>query len=164
MSIFSGLEDIVDSNRSLRDYTWFGLGGTADYVVTPRDVEQLKTVARRCSENDVPMYVLGFGSNLLIKDEGIRGAVIKLTRDEFEQMRFDGERVTAGAGVNLNKLVLGCVRKGLAGLEALTGIPGSFGGAVKMNAGGNFGDIGASVESVTLMDGRGKVFEKRSRS
>jgi UDP-N-acetylmuramate dehydrogenase len=68
--------------------------------------------------------------------------------------------VTAGAAVPLSKLVLDCVDKGLSGIEALTGIPGAVGGAVKMNAGGNFGDIGAAVESVTLMDAHGAVFEK----
>ncbi|MHC4244895.1 MAG: UDP-N-acetylmuramate dehydrogenase, partial [Planctomycetota bacterium] len=75
-------------------------------------------------------------------------------------IEFDGEEVTAWAGAELSKLVLTCVEKGLSGIEALTGIPGSVGGAVKMNAGGNFGDFGSSVETVTLMDSDGNVFEK----
>ncbi|MHC4193475.1 MAG: UDP-N-acetylmuramate dehydrogenase, partial [Planctomycetota bacterium] len=74
--------------------------------------------------------------------------------------QLDSDRVTAWAGAELGKLVLDCVRKGLSGLEALTGIPGSVGGAVKMNAGGNFGDIGAAVQTVTLMDKEGNIFEK----
>ena len=160
MNIFSGLEDIVEADCSLHEYTWFGLGGKADFVITPGSVEQLRTIVQRCNENGVAMYVLGFGSNLLIKDEGLRGAVIKLAGSEFEAVSFEGEQVRAGAGADLNKLVLDCVRKGLSGLEALTGIPGSVGGAIKMNAGGSFGDIGASVESVTLMDNQGNVFEK----
>jgi UDP-N-acetylmuramate dehydrogenase len=106
------------------------------------------------------MRVLGFGSNLLISDDGVKGAVIKLDTEQFAQTEFDNMTLTAWAGAELAKLVLTCVQKGLSGLEALTGIPGSVGGSVKMNAGGNFGDIGAVVEKVTLMDNTGGIFEK----
>jgi UDP-N-acetylmuramate dehydrogenase len=160
MNIFSGLERIVENNYPLAKETWYGLGGPADYFIRPESIEQLKRVVERCNENDVPVYVLGFGSNLLIGDKGVRGAVVQLKADSFAQMQFDGEQVTAGSGVELSKLVLTCVKKGLSGLESLTGIPGSVGGAVRMNAGGTFGDIGAVVQSVTLMDKDGNVFEK----
>jgi UDP-N-acetylmuramate dehydrogenase len=86
--------------------------------------------------------------------------VIKLEAEQFAQIKYNAQDVTAWAGAELSKLVLKCVEKGLSGLEALTGIPGSVGGAVKMNAGGNFGDFGSSVESVTLMDSTGNIFEK----
>jgi UDP-N-acetylmuramate dehydrogenase len=160
MSIFSGLQEIVKTDIHLCNYTWFGLGGSADYVINPKTVDQLSDVVRRCRENNLPLRILGYGSNLLIGDRGVRGAVIKLEGDEFLHTAFHGETVAAMAGASLSKLVLECVRKGLGGLEALTGIPGSVGGAVKMNAGGTFGDIGASVESVTLMDEQGNVFER----
>ena len=160
MNIFSGLEKIVKTKYRLSDCTWYGLGGRADYFIRPKSIDQLQEVTRRCTENNVPIYVLGFGSNLLISDEGLRAAVIKLDSEHFRQSEFDGENITAWAGAGLSELVLTCVRKGLCGLEALTGIPGSVGGAVKMNAGGNVGDIGAAIESVTLMDSNGKVFEK----
>jgi UDP-N-acetylmuramate dehydrogenase len=160
MNIFSGLEKIVETNYPLAKCTWYGLGGPADYFIRPTNVEQLTQVVNRCNENKIPIYVLGFGSNLLISDQGLRAAVIKLETEQFAQIQFDGRKVTAWAGAELAKLVLTCVQKGLSGLEALTGIPGSVGGAVRMNAGGNFGDIGAAVESVTLMDKNGKTFEK----
>jgi UDP-N-acetylmuramate dehydrogenase len=160
MNIFSGLEKIVETNYPLAKDTWYGLGGPADYFIKPETVEQLKTIARRCNENDIPIYVLGFGSNLLINDDGLRAAVIKLEAEKFEQTQFDGEQITAWAGAKLSELVLTCVKKSLSGIEALTGIPGSIGGAVKMNAGGNFGDIGAVIETVTLMDSQGNIFEK----
>jgi len=160
MDAFSGLEEIVETDYSLARRTWYGLGGQADYFIKPKTVEQLKDVVRRCNENNIRIYVMGFGSNLLISDKGLRGAVIKLEAEQFAQIEFDGEEVTAWAGAELSKLVLTCVEKGLSGIEALTGIPGSVGGAVKMNAGGNFGDFGAAVESVTLMDGQGNIFEK----
>jgi len=160
MNIFSGLEKIVETNYPLAKDTWYGLGGPADYFIRPETVEQLKTIARRCNENNIPIYVLGFGSNLLINDDGLRAAVIKLEAEKFARTQFDGEQLTAWAGAKLSELVLTCVKKGLSGIEALTGIPGSIGGAVKMNAGGNFGDIGTVIETVTLMDSQGNIFEK----
>jgi UDP-N-acetylmuramate dehydrogenase len=160
MSIFSGLEEIVKTDYPLAKRTWYGLGGPADYFISPQTTEQLKEVVKRCNENEIRIYVMGFGSNLLIGDDGLRAAVIKLEAKQFAQIKYDDQEVTAGAGAELSKLVLTCVEKGLSGIEALTGIPGSVGGAVIMNAGGNFGDVGAAVESVTLMDSAGKVFEK----
>jgi len=160
MNIFSGLEQIVKTDYPLAKHTWYGLGGPARYFIRPQSTEQLIEVVRRCNKNKVPIRVMGFGSNLLIADEGVQAAVIQLRGKDFEQILFDGETVTAGAGAELSKLVLSCTEKGLSGLEALTGIPGSIGGAVRMNAGGSFGDIGAAVESVTLMDNNGGVFEK----
>jgi UDP-N-acetylmuramate dehydrogenase len=161
MSIFSGLEELVEQDHPLAPYTWYRLGGPADYLLRPRTVKELKDVLRRCNENHVRMYVLGFGSNLLVSDEGVRGAVIKLQGDEFGRTVFEGNHVTAWAGAELGKLVLDCVEKGLSGVESLTGIPGSVGGAVRMNAGGRFGDIGSAVESVMLMDVHGNVHEKK---
>jgi UDP-N-acetylmuramate dehydrogenase len=161
MSIFNGLNGIVEQAHPLAPHTWYRLGGPADYFIRPRTVKELKEVVRRCNENHLRIYVMGFGSNLLVGDEGVRGAVIKLEGDEFGRTEFDGPNVTAWAGAELGKLVLGCVEKGLSGVEALTGIPGSVGGAVRMNAGGNFGDIGAAAEAATLMDLHGNVFEKR---
>src|SRR4030042_1096124 len=160
MNIFSGLEKIVETNYPLAKDTWYGLGGPADYFIRPETIEQLKKAAKRCNENNIPIYVLGFGSNLLISDDGLRAAVIKLDAEKFAQTQFNGEQLIAEAGAKLSELVLTCVKKGLSGIEALTGIPGSIGGAVKMNAGGNFGDIGGALETVTLMASQGNIFEK----
>jgi UDP-N-acetylmuramate dehydrogenase len=160
MNIFSGLEKIVESKHPLAKETWYGLGGPADYFIRPQTTDQLQDIVKRCNENTLPVYVLGFGSNLLVADEGVRGAVIQLKTDNFSQMNFDKDSVTAGAGAELGRLLMTCARKGLSGLEPLAGIPGSIGGSVRMNAGGNFGDIGAVVESVTLMDKDGRIFQK----
>ena len=160
MGIFSGLEGIVETDCNLGEHTWFGIGGKADFFIRPKTIEQLSEVARRCTENNVRMYALGFGSNLLIRDDGVRGAVIKLEGACFDERKYDGEELYVGGGANMGKLVLECVKKELSGLEALTGIPGSLGGAVRMNAGGRFGDIGGVVDSVTLMDNVGNIYEK----
>ena len=160
MSIFSGLEEIVKTDYRLANHTWYRIGGPAEYFVSPQTVDELKEVVGRCNENNIRMNVLGFGSNILISDKGIRGAVIKFEGESFTETKFDGEQITAGAGADLRKLVRGSVKKGLSGLEALTSIPSSIGGAIRMNCGGRFGDIGSCVESVTLMDGDGNIFEK----
>jgi UDP-N-acetylmuramate dehydrogenase len=160
MNIFSGLGKIVEKDYPLGRSTWFGLGGNADYLIQPQSVDQLADVIKRCDENELPIHVLGFGSNLLVTDNGVKGAVIRLAGDEFSRVDFDGQTLTAGAVAELNKIVLDCVRKGLGGLEALAGIPGSIGGAVRMNAGGHFGDFGSAVEAVTLMDNEGEIFER----
>ncbi|MBN1787873.1 MAG: UDP-N-acetylmuramate dehydrogenase [Sedimentisphaerales bacterium] len=160
MNIFSGLEKIVEKDYPLGKNTWFGLGGNADYLICPQNTDQLADVIKRCSENELPIHVLGLGSNLLITDDGVKGAVVRLAGDEFLQVKFEGQVLTAGAAAELNKLVLDCVRKGFGGLEALAGIPGSIGGAVRMNAGGHFGDFGSAVEAVTLMDNEGNIFER----
>ena len=160
MNIFKGLENIVEEDYPLGQETWYELGGPADFFIRPQTAEELKEAIKRCRDNNVKIRTIGAGSNLLISDKGVRGAIIKLNADAFSKMEFKGERITAGAGLELSKLVLTCVQKGLSGIEALTGIPGSIGGAVKMNAGGNFGDIGAVVESVSLMDNKGGLFEK----
>ncbi|MBN2137669.1 MAG: UDP-N-acetylmuramate dehydrogenase [Sedimentisphaerales bacterium] len=162
MTIFTGLEEIVETEYNLARSTWYGLGGPADYFIRPKTTDQLRQVVLRCGENHVPIFLMGCGSNLLIADDGIKGAVIKLESGDFTQVQFNTEAdgLTAWAGTELSKLVMTCVKKGLSGLEPLTGIPGSVGGAVKMNAGGNFGDFGSIVESVTLMDSQGNIFEK----
>ncbi len=160
MSIFSGLEKIVEKDYPLAKQTWYGLGGPADYFIRPKTADQLTRIVKECNDKSIPIRVLGLGSNLLISDEGLRGAVIQLKTEGFSKIQFDNDQVTAGAGVELSKLVLTCAKKGLSGLEPLTGIPGSVGGAVRMNAGGNFGDIGAAVESVTLMDKDANIFGK----
>jgi UDP-N-acetylmuramate dehydrogenase len=161
MNIFNGLEEIVEQDHLLAPHTWYRLGGPADYFIRPRTTKELKDVVRRCNENHIPVYVMGRGSNLLVSDEGVRGTVIRLEGEEFGRTEVQGEQVTAWAGAELSKLVFDCVEKGLSGVEALTGIPGSIGGAVRMNAGGHFGDIGSVIEAVTLMDLQGNVFEKR---
>ena len=159
MNIFSGLKKIVEKDFPLGKLTRYGCGGNADYLIRPQSLAQLGDVVKRCAENNIEMRVIGFGSNLLISDEGVSGAVIKLQGDEFTEPLFDDSGVTAPAGADLGELVLESVRRGLGGIEVLAGIPGSVGGAVKMNAGGTFGDVAASVESVKLMDKKGNIFE-----
>jgi len=160
MKVFAGLEKIVEKDRPLAPETWLGVGGPAEYFVQPTTVEQLTDVVGRCRENDVPVRVLGRGANLLVDDSGVKGAVIRLAAGRFAEVEFTEVGVRAGAGAEMGRLVLRCVREGRSGLEALTGIPGSIGGCVRMNAGGAFGDIGNAIESVEVMTAGGEIFTR----
>jgi len=160
MTLFAGLEAIVKQNEPLASRTWFGLGGPAQYLIQPRTTDELIEIVRRCRENNVPARVLGGGANLLVDDAGVKGAVIHLGQGAFTEVTFMEGGVRASAGADMGKLVLRCVREGMSGLECLTGIPGTIGGCVRMNAGGAFGDIGNIIESVQVMNDDGEVFTR----
>jgi len=158
-SPFSGLQAIVAENVPLAPHTWYRIGGPARWFIRPSNARELREAAGRCIENNIPIYVLGLGANLLVGDDGVNGAVFRLDAEHWRQVDFNGVVVEAGAGVELQKLVLKTARQGLTGLECLAGIPGTVGGAVRMNAGGKFGDIGARVDRVSVMDMAGNIFE-----
>lgn len=157
MSWYADFADSVRTDVPLAPLTWFNLGGPAKFFVEPRSVEQLQAIVARLRENEIPIYVLGGGANLLVHDEGVDGAVVRLSNPEFKKVEIKGQSVSAGAGKDVQKLVLECTHAGLSGLECLAGIPGTVGGEVRMNAGGAFGDIGAAVQTVTVMDTNGQV-------
>ncbi len=160
MTPFAGLDPIVQEHAPLAPLTWYRIGGPARYLVRPRTPAELADVARRCVDHGLPMRVLGLGANLLVGDAELPGAVIRLDADAWRDVRIDGTTVVAGAGADLQKLIVRTVRAGLAGLESLAGIPGSVGGSVRMNAGGKFGDLGSAVRRVTVMDSAGNAFDR----
>lgn len=135
--------------------TWFGVGGGADRLARPQTPEQV----RECLELDPHAKVLGDGANLLVCDEGVAELVIDLKNPGFRGWEIDdsGGEVRAKAGADLAKLIGECVRRGLGGLEALAGVPATLGGAVMMNAGGTFGEIGQFVTAVHAMDRQGRL-------
>ena len=147
-----------EADVPLGPLTWYGLGGRAQWLVHPTGAEQLSTLARRCHEAGQPMYVLSAGANLLVRDSGVPGVVVKLDEPAFKQVRINKNILTVGAGFDLAKLVLENAKRGLAGTECLAGIPATLGGAVRMNAGGAYGDIGKSVRSLQVMDALGQPY------
>jgi UDP-N-acetylmuramate dehydrogenase len=149
-------------NQSLKKHITFRIGGPADYFCAPKTAEEIREALRFARERRQPVAVLGAGSNLLVLDEGVRGVVIKLGRG-LNWIRVSDGRVEVGAGVLLPRLIRFLSQKGLGGLEFLTGIPGSVGGAVVMNAGAWGKEIGRYVEQVRVLDraGREKIFKKR---
>lgn len=154
---FRGLETIVQENASLRPHTWYRIGGNARYLIEPTSHEQLAEAVARCVQHSIPMHVLGLGANLLVRDEGIDGAVFRLQNEAFSKFEIEGNLVRAGSGVFLAKLINETIRSNLAGLEILAGIPATIGGAIRMNAGGRHGEIGSMVRDVAVMDSEGNI-------
>ena len=157
---FAGLEEILTENEPLAPHTWYKIGGPARWFVRPRNIEELQEASRRCAEDNIPIYVLGLGANLLVGDDGVDGAVFRLDADYWRRVRYDGTRCEAGAGVDMQKLIIRTAREGLAGIEVLAGIPGTIGGGIRMNAGGKFGELGSFIQTVTVMDDEGTVFTR----
>jgi len=157
MDWLNGFDGRLDSNVSLSDLTWFRLGGPAACVLSPRDEDQLADLVRRAQTQGVPWRVLGHGANVLVSDAGVDGIVIRLDEPAFTRIHLEGEVVTAGGGADLMKLGNACADGGLAGLECMAGIPGTVGGAVRMNAGGRFGAVSDCLESIRVMRPAGVV-------
>lgn len=160
MSWQSGFESIIREQVHLAPLTWFGLGGPARFFIEPESVDQLAAVIKRLSDARIPIYVLGSGSNLLVRDEGVDGAVIHLSKPAFAEVQIDGRCVRVGAGADMMHLVNNLCRAGLGGIEPVAGIPGTLGGHIRMNAGGAFGEIGSAVASVTMIDGEGHLYTR----
>jgi len=137
--------------------TWFGLGGPARYVFHPDDAEDLSAFARRAVEAEVPWRVLGCGANVLIRDDGFDGVVVRLDKPAFRSAKWDGLQVELGAGVEMMPFSKRCCSRGMSGLEWMAGIPASVGGAIRMNAGGRDGEFGDVVRNATVLDRNGDI-------
>ncbi len=151
----------IEPDAPLADRTWFKLGGNARWLATPASTRELADVLRLASEHGVSVKALGAGANVLVRDDGFDGVVVRLDQEAFTAVRFDGERVHAGGGANLMHLAHRCAQRGLSGLEAVAGIPSTVGGAIRMNAGGRYGEIAEVVEEVCMVDSTGRVHARR---
>jgi UDP-N-acetylmuramate dehydrogenase len=152
--------DISRADVPLAPYTWLKIGGPAQLFMEPRNVDELQKIVTRCHEGSIPVHVLGGGSNVLIRDDGVSGVVIHIKAPAFAEIKITGNRVSAGAAALLSHLVTQTVEAGLGGLDALVGIPGTVGGAIKGNAGGRTGSIGQYVKSVSVITGKGERFTR----
>jgi len=147
----------------MRQFTSIKLGGPAECLLFPKDVNELKKVIRFARRKKIPFFILGKGTNLIVRDKGVRGWVINLTRG-MKKITMDGEMVEAEAGVPLQRLVQFSIQKGLSGLEPFFGIPGTVGGGLAMNAGAWGAELKDVLLSMTLMKEGGKIIERpRSR-
>ena len=162
LALFSGFEHIVREQESLAPFTWFRLGGAAEYFAEPSTEEELAEIVRRCHDQDVPVHLLGGGSNILVSDSGVPGMVLHLSAAAFSQIEINGCQVRAGGGAKLAHLVSTTVGAGLAGLEQLAGIPGSVGGALHGNAGTQSGDIGQWTTQAVVMTRDGTIVTRTS--
>ena len=141
----------VRYDHPLAPYTTMKVGGPADFFIEPHDEDDLARVLKAARECEVATRILGSGANLLVRDEGVRGAVIRLSRLK----RRDGLHVQAG--YNLTTLVKETASEGLAGLECVAGVPATIGGAIRMNAGGRHGETAGAVRYVDVMGPDGEI-------
>lgn len=151
--------------EDMRNHTSFKIGGNADVYVSPESVDEIKTIVKISKDNEIPLKILGNGTNILVPDEGLRSIVLDCKR-AVNSVTFDGVRINAGAGVLLKSFSENAAEMSLSGVEQAVGIPGTVGGALIMNAGANGYNIGNLVESVTVidMDGEISVLDKKELS
>ena len=150
-------------DEPLAKHTTLRIGGPADVYVEPASEADLVAAVKFCHERSLPFFVIGRGSNLLVRDGGFRGVAICLAQPNFSRIEVAGERLHCGAGAKLKNIAIEAKRNGLGGVEFLEGIPGSVGGALRMNAGAMGGATFNVIESVRFMDHAGKILE-RSRA
>jgi len=150
----AGFRGSVDSEAPLAGLTTWRIGGPAEVLATPSDRKDLRIALAWAATEGIPWRTLGNGSNLLVRDEGVRGLVLRVRR-VLDGVSIDGDRLMAGAGASFPAVARAAARAGLAGLEFGAGIPGTIGGAVVMNAGWHEYEIGNSIESVDYLDETG---------
>jgi len=162
--LFTDLDVECTPDAPIGPLTWYGVGGRADMLVSPNSIEALADLLRRCRMNETAVRVLGGGANLLVADDGVDGVVLRLDRPCFTAVDYNRRgSVTAarvGGGVDLFGLIHALGRSALAGFEHMAGIPGTLGGAIRMNAGGTPGDVAQALESVDVLafDGELRTF------
>ena len=156
-------QEILEDNRILKAelmsrHTTFRIGGPADFFLVPENADEIRKIIAVCKEKNVPYFILGNGSNLLVSDRGYRGVVIQLDRN-FGEVKVEGTEIHASAGALLSTIAVAARRASLTGFEFAGGIPGTLGGAVVMNAGAYGGEMKDVLRKVMVMDQSGKVFE-----
>lgn len=146
-------------NAPMNEHTTFKIGGAADVLIFPSSADDVSKIFRLVDEFKLPCVVLGNGSNVLVRDKGIRGAVVKFTEKFFGGMSCNGQRLTACAGAKLKDVSYFAADNGLTGMEFAVGIPGSIGGAIFMNAGAYDGEMKNAVASVKAVTRGGELVE-----
>ena len=151
-------EESIKVDKQMKKHITFRVGGPADFLVKPKTEAQLSEVIKFAKKENIPFLVIGNGSNLLVKDGGIRGIVIELS-DNFNNYEIEGKIIKAQSGVLLSILGRNAMKNALTGLEFAAGIPGTLGGALAMNAGAYGGEIKSVVKSVRVMNPQGEISE-----
>ncbi len=143
----------IKINEPMRNHTTFRIGGPVDIMVLPTTISELMTTVRYCRQKNIPFFILGMGSNILVRDKGIRGLAIKIGNN-FKEIKIIGNEIYAQAGASLSEVAYLAAVHSLAGFEFAEGIPGSLGGAVVMNAGaydGEMKEVVVEVEAISTM-------------
>lgn len=148
----------VQCEELMSKHTTFRVGGPADYFVTPESETQIQETIKYLKREHIPYYILGKGSNLLVGDKGYRGVILQIYR-KMDKAHTEGTKIYAQAGISLAKLAAAALHDGLTGLEFASGIPGTLGGAVMMNAGAYGGEMKQVLVSVRSMTSEGIIRE-----
>ncbi|CEK36786.1 UDP-N-acetylmuramate dehydrogenase [Paraclostridium sordellii] len=161
--IYKNLLNILDKegiylNEAMKNHISFKVGGPADFLLKPKTEDEIKKLIEFLKNKNIPYIVIGNGSNLLVKDGGIRGVVIKIA-DNFNKFEIEDTKVIAQSGALLSFMGKAILNKSLTGFEFAAGIPGTLGGAIAMNAGAYGGEMKDIVKSVRLMDSKGNIIE-----
>lgn len=151
----SGEQNVLQ-NEPMKRHTTFRIGGPCDIFIKPRSIEEIRQIIEVVKENKVPYYVVGNGSNLLVSDDGYRGVIINLFNN-FSDITVEGNTITASAGALLGKIGYTALKNSLTGFEFATGIPGTLGGAVVMNAGAYGGEMKDVLSEVTVLTKEGEL-------
>lgn len=151
------LKSEIKPAEPLKNKTTFKVGGPARFFYAPMDLEDLKLLIGAAIKNKVKIFVIGAGSNVLVSDNGVEGLVLQLSAPYFKKISLIGNRLLAGSGLMLGRVVEAAKLNGLSGVEFLVGIPGTVGGALAMNAGAWGRSIGELVEAAAVIDYRGRV-------
>ncbi|MFK7788959.1 MAG: UDP-N-acetylmuramate dehydrogenase [Phycisphaeraceae bacterium] len=149
-----------EMDAPLGPLTWYNVGGHAQCLTHPASIAQLSELVSQCRAKSIPLRILGSGANLLVREAGVPGVIIRLDDPAWSQMAVEDNIVTVGAGYGLMRLVAETARLGLDGLAQVAGIPASIGGAIRMNAGGTYGDVGQAVKRVQVMSASGQVYHR----
>ena len=149
--LFSKLNCIVRYDEPLKNHTTFKIGGNCIALIEPREVSDIVETIKICRENSIKFFVIGNGSNLLVSDEGYNGVIIKL-KSEFSTIQVEGEYLIVNSGAKLSEVYTVAYENSLTGFEFASGIPGTIGGAIYMNAGAYGGEMKDIVESVEVLD------------
>jgi UDP-N-acetylmuramate dehydrogenase len=156
LSQLTEFANVLKAKEPLAPYTLLRIGGPAEVLARPRTASELTALVLRCVQKQIPLRVLGGGGNLLVRDEGVRGVVVRLEAPAFTEVTAQGKRVRAGAGATLAALISRAARSGLAGLESLVGIPGTVGGALRHNASDRSVEIGQFVDKIDVLNVAGR--------
>lgn len=148
--------DNVKVQEPMKKHTTFRIGGPADYYLCPHSAEELQKILQICIENKIEFFILGNGSNLLVSDKGYRGAVVQLWKN-FSDIVSEADTITVKAGALLSKVAAEALEEGLTGMEFASGIPGTIGGAVVMNAGAYGGEMKDIIKEVTVLTQEGEI-------
>ena len=146
----------IKENVLMRDYTTMKIGGPADVLIEPNSIDQIQKIINIAKETNTPLTIIGNGSNLLVRDKGIRGIVVVL-KDEFSKITVKENILTAQSGATLRAAAIESFEKKLTGMEAVSGIPGTVGGAIIMNAGAYGTEMKDIVKNVVCIDRDGNI-------